>query len=235
MSLTLRPLSYRRRKQPPTGKRDRRPRCPLLQDRRVDPDARLHIWRLDARRRETERATSPRGEPIVLAVDATIAEAAGALYHLGTGLYRVVARTKRVAGRQDYEARYAGALPIAARRPSDAERLRARIDTERAARRQAEGERDAARVEAAHLRAEVSRWKQALRVRSEQIATLEAALEQSQRQLERARLLYTTLSPEPAEREPEDDESPDLDAWTERTCAVIERIARLGHPRGADG
>lgn len=235
MSLILRPLSYRCRKQPSTGKRDRRPRCPLLQHRRVDPYARLHLWRLDARRRETERATHPNGAPIILAVDATIADAAGALYHLGAGLYRVVARTNRVAGRQDYEARYAGAWPITPRRPSDAERLRATVDAERAARRQAEGERDAARADVDHLRAEVSRWKQALRARSEQIAALEAALEQSQRRLERARMLYRTLSHEPAEQERKDDESPDFDAWTERTCAVIERIAQLGHPSGADG
>ncbi len=236
MSLLLRPLSYRsRRKEPPTGKHDPRALCPLLQDRRIDPDARLHLWRLDARRRETERATHPAGGPIILGVDATIADAAGVLYHLGAGLYRVVARTKRVAGRQDYEARYAGAWPFAPRRPSDAERLRATIDAERAARRHAEAERDAAKVEADHLRAKVSRWKQALRVRSEQVGKLEEALEQSLRRLERARMLYRTLSPELAEPEPEDAQRPDFDAWTERTCAVIERIARLGHPSGADG
>ena len=228
MSLKLHLLSHRSRKAP-TRKRDRRPRCPLLDYRRADPDAALHVWRLDERRRKTERATHPHGTPIVLDFDATVIDAERAIAHLGPGRYRIVARAARISGRQDYEARYPGAFSIpVVRRPSDAERLRLKLDAAREARRGAEAEREAALVEVTALRAEVTRWKQKVRVRDDQLAALEARLEASRRQLETARKVYGPADRDRRDRTPEAGGHTEAKDPIQTIDALIERFARLG-------
>lgn len=235
MSLRLRPLSHRSRK-PEPRKRDRRPQCPLLQHRRVDPHAELHVWRLDAKRSVTERATHPNGDPVILPIDATVADVAQAIDHLGPGLYRVVARAARVSGRQDYEARHPWSAPsFTRRRPSDAERLRAKVDAERAARKQAEAERDMAHDIAAGLQADVEHLRRELAERDAQLATLEKALTDTQVWQLRARALYAGFSARSPEPEPTDGGTSDLDVWTERACTIVERLYRLDARQDEDG
>ena len=166
--MQIRTLPHRSRRKPTPGKRDRRPRCPLLDGRRVDPHARLDVWRIDDKGRPTEPATTATSQPIRLGLNATMSDLLAAIRHLGEGRYRVIARAGRIVGRQDYETRYPGrpwsASPLF-HVPSPVERLRAQLDAERAAHAETASERDAARVQVGQLRSELDALRREVEAR----------------------------------------------------------------------
>lgn len=222
--------------------------CELLERRRIQRDARLEVWLLDADRRETDRARGYDKTPVTLPVTANIHDLRLIAIRLGEGLYRLTARGSkgRIIARRDFEA--ARLLPSSGERHgyaarTEVEQLKAALEAAEDAKVRAEQARDAAEAQVVALRAAVAD-------RDTQIEALEEALIIEREHRERARRVFlgvgdeapaapsasrrpagrTAARPERGERDADSLASmlTGIDAYIDALDPLVRQLMRLG-------